>query len=267
MFEGHGLTKFSMRKSRRTSAKQIAYILLILGFLALILSIVYLSTILVFIGLGLTFWGTLFLFITTTKYVQSTLLNNTTISAFEALDETLTSIRCKGKAIYLPRTYVNQNKKSKILIPSTIGKVLMPPDGIVKEDVLQTLPKGMCIVPLGQDLANLFEHKLNKRISGIPLSHLGKELQRLFVEDLEIAKSFEMNANGDFVSVEIMGSVFKNLCDEIRRLRNICDLVGCPLCSSMAVIIAEATGKRVSIEKHEFSRDGASIKTYYRIQS
>jgi len=62
-----------------TPTRLVSLFLLALGLITLAFSIIYTSSILAFIGLGLTFWCALTLYITTEKYVKQTLLDHTTI--------------------------------------------------------------------------------------------------------------------------------------------------------------------------------------------
>jgi len=60
-------------------------------------------------------------------------------------------------------------------------------------------------------------------------------------------------------------TIYRDICNEIRKLPNICSSFGCPLCSSVACALARASGKPVVIEKIELSTDGKVIEAYYRI--
>src|SRR5208282_6609736 len=59
--------------SRRRSSQLVGYFLLGIGLVALIVSVSSTSTILAFVGLGLSLWGVLALFIQPEKYVASNL--------------------------------------------------------------------------------------------------------------------------------------------------------------------------------------------------
>jgi len=85
------ISKTSKRK--RLLSKGIAdYILALMGILALIFSIVYVSSILAFIGLGLTFWGFLFLYLKRERYVKSTVLDSTAAPSLETLSKIITEL-------------------------------------------------------------------------------------------------------------------------------------------------------------------------------
>jgi hypothetical protein len=92
-----------------------------------------------------------------------------------------------------------------------------------------------------------------------------RNLPRVFVEDLEITEDLELRVEGGMVHVRIEGSIYKDLCDEVRRLSGVCEIFGCPLCSSIACVLARASGKPVVMEGNELSRDGKIMDVYYRV--
>ena len=95
-----------------TPTKLVSWFLLALGLIALAFSIIYTSSILAFIGLGLTFWGALTLYITTEKYVKEILLNSTLLPRLANMDKILTELGYHGKAVYLPPKYLKDPETS-----------------------------------------------------------------------------------------------------------------------------------------------------------
>jgi hypothetical protein len=87
---------------RITSFNPIVYSMLLLGLVALLGSILSSSYILAFIGLELTFWGALFLYIKPTKYVKLELLNATSFSTLANMERILSNAETAFKGIYLP---------------------------------------------------------------------------------------------------------------------------------------------------------------------
>jgi hypothetical protein len=99
-------------KHRIDLTKATSWTLLGVGVAALILSIIYASSILTFIGLGLLFWGALTLYITTEKYVKEILLNSTLLPRLANMDKILTELGYQGKAVYLPPKYLKDPETS-----------------------------------------------------------------------------------------------------------------------------------------------------------
>ena len=253
------------RKHKRELPEKAAYTLLLSGTLALAVSIFYSSSTLAFIGLGLTFWGALLLFIKPTKYVKTSLLDSTAVSSLTSIDQIITELNFKGKAIYLPPKNLKETKGGKLFIPSKKELIIPPAEEATEEKVFLRNPKGIRLTPPGLGLANLYEKELRKNFAKVNLQYLQNNLPKLFIENLEIAEDFEMNIEDNKIQVKIVGSVYNDLCNEARKLSNICSSFGCPLCSSIAVALTRATGKPVLVENIEVSDDDKTIEAHYRL--
>lgn len=252
-------------KHKSEPSVTVVYGLLLSGIISLIASIVYLSSILAFIGLGLTFWGALLVFIKPTKYVKASLLDSTAISSLMAIDKIVAYLNYSGKAIYLPPKYLKALKSGTVFIPAEKDLIIPPAEEVAEEKLFLKNPQGICLTPPGLDLANLYENKLGKDFAKVNLNYLQNNLPKLFIEDLEIAKNFEMNKKNDTIQVKITGSIYRNFCKEARRLSNVCNSFGCPLCSSIAIALTRATGKPIIIEKTDLTKDKNTIEVYYQI--
>lgn len=257
--------RLELWKYKRKPLGKVAYVLLLFGIIALISSIVYSSSILAFIGIALTFWGALFLFIKPVTYMKASLLDSTAISSLTTIDHIISELNYKGKSIYLPPRYLKELKGGKVFIPSKEDIVIPPIEEVAEEKVFLKNPKGICLTPPGLGLVNLFENELGTDFTRADLNYLQNNLPKLLIEGLEIAEDFEMNVESNIVHVKLTESVFKDFCNEVRKLSNVCSSFGCPLCSSLACAFTRTTGKPVIIEKSSFSRDGNVIETYYRI--
>ncbi len=231
----------------------------------LVTSIVYSSSILAFVGLSLTFWGALLLYLKPTKQVKASLLDSTTISSLRNVDQIITDLNYKGKAIYLPSKYLKEHKGEKVFIPSKYGIVIPPAEEVTQEKVFFKNPKGISLTPPGLGLANLYEKELGKDFTKVDLDYLQKNLPKLFVEDLEIADDLEIKVENNMIKVKITGSINKELCDETRGLLKICGSLGCPLCSSIAIAITRATGSPVIIENTEVPIASETIESNFQL--
>jgi hypothetical protein len=255
----------SMRNRKRSLSETVAYVLLISGTIALMTSIFYSSSTLAFVGLGLTFWGALLLYIKPAKYVKASLLDSTVISSLKTVDQMITNLNYKGKAVYLPPRYLKDLKSGKVFIPSKKGIIIPPAEDAVEEKVFLENPKGVCLTPPGLGLANLYETELGKSFTQVDLNYLQNNLPKLFTEDLEIAEGLEINIGNNTIRAKITGSINKALCNDVGELSNICGSIGCPIFSSIAIALTRATGKPVIIEKIAVSKDGETIETSFRL--
>jgi hypothetical protein len=254
-----------MRNHKRSLSETVAYVLLFSGAIALIISNVYSLSILAFIGLGLTLWGALLLYIKPAKYVKVSVLDSTAISPLETIDQIITDLNYKGKAVYLPPRYLKELKGGKVFIPSKKNLSVPPLEEVAQAKTFLTNPKGICLTPPGLGLVNLYENELGKDFTNVDLNYLQNNLPKLFIDDLEIAEDLEIKVEGNTIKAKITGAINKDLCSETRKLANICGSVGCPLCSSIAIALTRATGNPVIIEKIEVPREGETIEADFRL--
>jgi len=238
--------------------------LLLLGATAFISSILYESSTLAYIGLGLTLWGALLLFIRPTRYVKSKLLNSMTISPLTTIHQVMKALNYKGKGVYLPPRYLEAFRGGTIFVPYKKDLIIPPIGEVAHEKVFLRNPKGVCLTPPGLSLANLYEDELGKDFAMVNLDYLQNNLPKLFIEGLKIAEDFEMGMEGNMIHARITGTICGELCKEARKIPNICSL-GCPLCSSIACALTRATGKPIIIEKASLSADGKTVEAHYRV--
>lgn len=238
---------------------------LLSGVILIGLSILYESTILLLISLAITFWGSLLLYVRPIHYVKSILIDSTTISSLEALDQLINGLKYKGKCIYLPPQSLKEIKSGRVFIPR--NDITMTPI-IIEEKPQQVFvgnPDGIYLTPPGVELANLFEKELGKNFAEVSMEYLAENLPKVFIEDLEIAKNCEINIERDLATVRITGVTYDFLCQRLCGKAGICNNIGCPFCSAVACALARSTGKPVVIEENSFSKENKVVQVYYRI--
>jgi hypothetical protein len=268
-----------------TPTRLVSVFLLALGLIALAFSIIYTSSILAFIGLGLTFWGTVTLYIASEKYVKQTLLNSIIIPSLSNLNQILTELGYQGKAVYLPPKYLKDPETSKVYIPKNKNTKLPTPEEIQQKEDKTFLknPEAALITPPGTSLSKLLEQTLGTSFTKVKLENLQKNLSKLFIEDLEIAENLEIQTKptrvaqkaadsisviqlkNDTIQVKITNSIYDGVCKEARTLTHICGSIGCPICSAIACALAKATGKPITIDKEEQSQDGKTTRIQYHM--
>ena len=89
---------------------------LISGLLSLFWSIYLGNTVLALVGIGLTFWGVLFLLLGPLRAVEEGLLYDTATSEYSTINRIINDLKCTGEAFYMPPIskgmHVPDNKKS-----------------------------------------------------------------------------------------------------------------------------------------------------------
>ena len=249
----------------RFSTRTVVYTILILGLISLATSAFYASSILAFIGLGLTFWGALLLYITPTRYVKLDLLNAIAPSTLANIEKMLTSSKLNEKGIYLPPKYLKDFESSLVFIPSKNNKTLPRPGEIDEEKIYSKNPEGVFLTPSGLALSRLFEKELGTSFTRTDLNYIQNNLPKLLIEEMEIAENAEVKTENNIITVEITNHIFNEICQETRKLTKTHETIGCPLCSAIACALAKATGKPIVIENEELSEDGKTTKIQYRI--
>jgi hypothetical protein len=254
-------------KRKILPARAVGLTLLGIGAIALTVSIIYVSSILAFVGLGLVFWGIIVTYIQTEEYVKETLLQATVLSSLATLDQMTQEMNCTGKAVYLPPKYFTDPEASKVYVPKQKDGKLPTPEQIQNQETrfLIENPQGILVTPPGAGLTRLFEETLGTRFTRVDLKYLQQNMPKLFIEDLEIAQNFEMQIENNKILVKIENSAYKNLTEKVEKLSNVYSLLGCPVSSAIACALAKATGKPIIIENQRTSEDGIKMEIEYRV--
>jgi hypothetical protein len=260
-------------KSQRAPTGRIGIVLLVVGALMLAGSVVRASLILAFIGLGVTFWGVLFLFVRPIKFVRSTLLNSTAISSYTTMDRMIQDLNYSGKPIYIPPypkeaylpEYLKGLKEMIVFIPAEDTLSMPTVEEMARKQFLLKNPKGICIAPPGNGLINLFEKELRTEFTQINLERLQDSLPNIIVKNLELAKEFEINQENDLIHIRLVKSAYKELYSRDQGFKSI-HTIGCPITSAIACALAKTTAKLVTITKDSVSYDLDDIEVWYQTQ-
>lgn len=262
--------------------------LLPVGLIALLSSIFLESSTLAFIGLGLTFWGALLLYVTSERYVKQALLGSTTISSLINLNQILNELKYQGATTYLPSKYFKDLETTKVYISKYKNNRLPKPEEIQQQEDKTFLmnPEAVLLIPLGLALSKLVEKKLGTSFTKLDLEQLQQDLPKILIEDLELAENFEIQiklsevskgtnksdsltqTKDELIHVKITNSIFEDLCKEVLKTSTsypICK-IGCPLCSAIACTLAQTIGRPITIEMCLFiSEDAKIIETIYQV--
>ena len=263
--------KSEIKKIRRVPSGKIGLAFIIPGVLSLIFSILKESQILAFIGLGLTFWGALFLFIKPVRYVRSELLYSASLSSYLTLDRIIKDLKFKGKSYYIPPypkdvylpEYLRGLKEMKVFISADKGSSIPSIEEMAKNKFLLKNPKGICVAPPGLGLLTQIERELRKDLTKLDLNSLCENLPKVLTEDLQVAKEMEIKTEENGVYIKISDSTYSDLYSKERNLKSV-HLLGCPLISAIICATAKATGKIVTIDKDKFSPDNKTVEVWCR---
>jgi hypothetical protein len=259
-------------KVQRSGSDKITVLLLISGILSLIFSIYAGSQVLALIGLGLTFWGALFLLLKPVNFVEGNLLYNATVSAYLTIERIINEFNYKGKGYYIPPypkdvylpEYLKGLKDSVVFISDEKGSIRLSIEEMAKGKFMSKNPKGALITPPGSGLLTQIEEKSKVDFTKITLNELCEVLPGLILQDLNLAKEMAIELNDDQAHLKIVDSLYKNLYNARNNLKSV-NFLGCPIASAVACALAKTSGKTVTIQKREVSPDGLAIDVWYRI--
>lgn len=263
-----------MKSKRRSSGNAInilGVLFLAFGVLLLILSIYATSQTFAFIGLGLTFWGALFILIKTTRHVESSLLETITAPEYANLDRIITNLNLRREAFCIPSistdSYLPEHlrslKDTVIFIPAENAKGIASIEELVKGKFQIENPQGILITPPGLGILNKQEQKHKIEIAKTPLSEIAEKLQPL-LEDLNIAKNIAITLKGNDATIQITESLYGDLYEQKHALRSI-NILGCPLVSAAVCALAKSSGKPVTLQRVEIQTKIPSITAEIKI--
>ncbi|MGP8070528.1 MAG: hypothetical protein ACLP5V_11625 [Candidatus Bathyarchaeia archaeon] len=248
----------AMRRSH--PASQLAgYLLLGIGLVVLTASVLFASTILTFIGLGLAFWGMLAFFVQPQTYVKSDLMNATAQSSLKTIENMMMGMGYREKGVYIPAG----KEKVVVFVPFEPFSML-PESSVVEGETFLKDPQGMLVVPPGLALANLIEKKLGFTLKNCGVETVIRTLPKVLVEDLEIVRDVEIEVKDDRIGFKLVDSIYADFCREMRDTSRRCGL-GCPMCSALACILAVASGKPVLFDEDELSEDKRTTYSSYEL--
>jgi len=227
------------------------------------------------IGLALVVVGTVLTLLSTHRYVHSYLAGDSALSACLQYQHILEHYDCKGQGIHIPnstnggiRVYVPIEENGvKTLqnggIQHNGGEplnnnhgVMLPPleefhnvKLYVKNGKNGASQDGLLLLPMGLSLLEGFERELDVDFSGVSIEEVPELLQLVMVKKLEIVEGMKVRLGNPSLNVTLHNSIFFDFCTSIRnRCPTICEKVGCPVCSAIALVLCKNTHRCVMIQ-------------------
>ena len=260
-------------KKTTSSSVKIAISLLVSGIALFVVSVFSGSQIVGIIGLGLIFWGALFLLITPLKYVDSSLLLSSTLPAYMTLDRMLKDFNPKNEAYNIPPCprdiclpeHLEFLKAMVTFIPEENTNGMLELEDIAEGNFIIEKPKGLLIASPGIGLLDNIEQKRAADFTKILPPELDEALPNLLGE-LNLAKEITMVTSENNIILQINDSFYKNLYSQKYSLKSI-NLLGCPLVNAAACAIAKSTGKLTMIQDIKTAPNGKSTTVTFKIIS
>ncbi len=262
------LTLYGARKRNAevTAIKLVSPILVAIAVVAIAFSIILTNSILAFIGIGLFFWGLIFVYVRTDDYVKRAIMDSMISSQKLILDQFLKQSSFTGKPIYLPPKYFKDAETSKVYIPRDTGSPLPPLEFVKKQEsqLFITSPSGILLTPSGIGLLKLFEEQLETSFTKVNLQYLQQELPALLIENLEIVQNFEMQIENRKITIELTNSIYTSSSATPEHLKTEPEKEN-PITSAIACSLTKATGQPIRIEKTQIGTNNHDFTVEFSI--
>ena len=260
-----------MAKLKAEASVIIGALFTISGIASIYFSIIYSAEILALVGLGLLFWGVTFFFITPSGFVDTRLLLNTVYSEYSTLDRVIDYFECK-KCYYIPSIFNQEvvyedvkNTKDPVMFLSaeTNSKILEDEAFIQKKFLLAKKNIGIVLTPPGLGLMKLIEKK-KLNLNNMHLEKVCEVLPHLIAQDFTLTNDLIINMQAEHISVLIQKSIYRALYN-LDKGSNSAKLFGCPIVSAVGCILAQTSGKIITIDDIKASKDMSTLQVQFRI--
>lgn len=249
---------------KRKPEGRIGYVLLAVGFFLVALAVYYSHNVSAFLGMALTFWGALLLYVRPTQFIKKEILDHSVTEPHQNLARLLRELDYVGTPTYIsPGTLWGMNN-TVLWIPKEDGEPAPSDEQLSGGQISLLKPLGLVLTPPGQALSSLIEGELNTSFARVDLDYLAFNLEKAFVEGLEIAESFIMETLSPLVRVEVKGNIFSELVTRTMAEGENTG-IGDTFHSAVASILARTTRHPVTIESIEVDGKNRTVTSTYRL--
>ena len=226
------------------------------------------ASVLMMVGIGALFVGAVTVFLNTERFISQKVAEDLNLSSVIVVDDLLRDLRVKNQGIYLPSSMTGTNVK--VFIPlrreyEVPAKMHLTEDRAFLIDLANPAQEGVLLKPLGY---HLFAHtsrdlKVDWRDArietegaeehqqdGEPQDTLAEKLNDVLVKGLELADKVVVSQSDGELSVRLKNTPYIGTCHSVgEEAPQVCEQIGCPLCSLIACIYTEYADAATTIEK------------------
>jgi len=256
--------------NRSSNSSAVAALFVVMGVLVLAYSLAFELEVAAFVGLGLVFWGAVFGLARNGKYVERGLLDSTAKSAYSTFDRMIKDLKFEGQGYYIPPypqsanlpEYLANLREPVVFISEDFdGKPSA--DELAEGRFLSKKTRGVFITCPGSELMAQIEKQLNVDFSKMDIHELIDVLPRCLTETSNLAKSVEMSLTDKGVSFNATGLVYQSLYRANPPMKSV-SVLGCPVVSAVASILAKASGKTVVVTDQVLSPGNCGDHTMFK---
>ena len=231
------------------------------GILLILISLLYISQYLAILGVSIVFWGVILLSFSPTKHVPLSLLSVVSTAGTANIERTLFEMDLSTKGYYLPPKYLTNLESSLVFVPKDPSQAIPKPEEIVENRLFTLYNTGLLLTPPGSTLAMLFEKELGVSAMKRDLLYIQENLPRILIDNLQLVKDVSISVQNNIVTFKVLESLLQEVCKQTNTQPKMHKQIGCLLSSSIACILAKATGKVIIIQsEEELSKNGINIE-------
>lgn len=209
------------------------------------------------LGIAGIFLGLIVLTFKTSEYVKREALDNLASPYIKTLQELVKDLALEGRAVYIPPYENLPNGGTFIPLHEEFDLDLarLDEETVFLTNVSNERQMGLKIRPLGLELLEKYEE------------HLEYSLEDTNYKEVESASSSVLRvldlAKGVYIDEEdgkfriVVNTVNREIC---RKNIDYCDQVACPICSSILLSLAKATGELIMADKFSITEHGIEIE-------
>jgi len=207
-------------------------------------------------GIGILFLGLFAMALLVEPSTSTIVAESGMISAAKMANDTLMGLSLTGNSSYLPAR--NGLTKERVFVVAT-NKPIVPPKAL-SDDMIMSPGKdgsspGMLVEPFGAGLLESVESELNTKLDGVGLEAAEGTLQ-ILKHGFGIMKDFHFKERDGNTILRVEYSGLRDACRTVRKERpDTCRQLQCFGCSCLLLAAARATGKLVSVQTVDNSKD------------
>ena len=207
-------------------------------------------------GIGILFLGLFAIALLVEPSISTIVAESEMISAAKMANDTLMGLSLTGNSSYLPAR--NGLTKERVFVVAT-NKPIVPPT-VLSDDMIMSPGKdgsspGMLVEPFGAGLLESVESELNTKLAGVGLEAAEGTLQ-ILKHGFGIMKDFHFKERDGNTILRVEYSGLRDACRTVRKERpDTCRQLQCFGCSCLLLAAARATGKLVSVQAVDNSKD------------
>ncbi|MDR0471300.1 MAG: hypothetical protein LBH79_06220 [Nitrososphaerota archaeon] len=257
-----------MSTKKSVSTIFIAGIFLAAGGFLLVCSFIFEMQVAAFVGLGLTFWGAVFVLARNGSYVDSSLLDSSAHSTYSTIDRMISDLKYSGHGYYIPAypkdvflpDYLKNLRDPVVFITENFdGNPSI--DELAQNKFISTQTRGVFVTSPGAGIMSQVERQLRLDLSKISLDELADILPKYLTENLNLAKSASLVLTSHGAEFRARGILYESLYSPESNLKSL-SLLGCPVVSAVASALAKTSGKTVVISEQKIFPGNSVFAVY-----